>query len=312
MFVGRDVRFTGRDSNSRHLGLLPRLGGGARRRRPDRRRGAGGALHAQEARRRASRATPSSTACARPGSTPSRLDYVGFYDKPLLKFERLLETYLAYAPGGLRVVPQGDAALAQAEAVSAIARCSKGLGGKFTRRFVFAEHHESHAASAFFPSPFEEAAILTLDGVGEWATATLGDGRGNRDRRSRTSCAFRTRSGLLYSAFTYLLRLQGQLRRVQADGPGAVRRAAVRRPAFVEQAGRPEGRRLVPDGHVVLQLLPGPDDDVAEVRRAVRRAAARAGGADHRARDGPRGVDPEGDRRGHAARPRGTCTRRPG
>ena len=106
------------------------------------------------------------------------------------------------------------------------ARFRKGLGGEYRRRCVFTEHHESHAASAFFPSPFDEAAILTLDGVGEWATASLGYGRGNRIEHLRTNCAFRIRSGLLYSAFTYFCGFRVNSRRIQADGPGALRRAA--------------------------------------------------------------------------------------
>jgi carbamoyltransferase len=107
------------------------------------------------------------------------LDYVGFYDKPLLKFERLLETYLAYAPRGfrsfLRAMP-----LWLRQKLHLPREIRRGLKGAYTRRCVFPEHHESHAASAFFPSPFEQAAILTLDGVGEWATASFGTGSGNR------------------------------------------------------------------------------------------------------------------------------------
>src|SRR3954462_3000720 len=78
----------------------------------------------------------------------------------------------------------------------------RGLKGRYKKRYVFTDHHESHAASAFFPSPFNEAAILTLDGVGEWSTATLGYGRGNRIRLTH-HLAFPHSLGLLYSAFTY-------------------------------------------------------------------------------------------------------------
>ncbi|MFQ5740066.1 MAG: carbamoyltransferase [Acidobacteriota bacterium] len=129
------------------------------------------------------------------------IDYVGFYDKPLLKFERLLETYLAFAPTGLRsfliAMP-----LWIKEKLHLPSLIRKGLNQQYQKGVVFAEHHESHAASAFFPSPFEEAAILTLDGVGEWATASYGTGRGNRielDYEMR----FPHSLGLLYSAFTY-------------------------------------------------------------------------------------------------------------
>jgi carbamoyltransferase len=132
---------------------------------------------------------------------PSQLDYVGFYDKPLLKFDRLLETYLAYAPVGvqsfLKAMP-----LWLKQKLHLPREIKAGLGGGFHKRCVFLEHHESHAASAFFPSPFEEAAILTLDGVGEWATASYGLGRGNRIELTH-ELHFPHSLGLLYSAFTY-------------------------------------------------------------------------------------------------------------
>ena len=135
------------------------------------------------------------------GVRPGELDYIGFYDKPLLKFERLLETYLAYAPQGFRsfvkFVP-----LWINQKLHLPREIARGLGGPPGRRVVFTEHHESHAASAFFPSPFEEAAILTLDGVGEWATATYGVGRGNRIELTH-ELRFPHSLGLLYSAFTY-------------------------------------------------------------------------------------------------------------
>ena len=135
------------------------------------------------------------------GLKPEDLDYVGFYDKPFLKFERLLETYLAYAPAGF---PSFLAALPLwlRQKLHLPRELSKGLGGAYTKRFVFTEHHESHAASAFFPSPFEEAAILTLDGVGEWATASFGVGRGNKIELTH-ELRFPHSLGLLYSAFTY-------------------------------------------------------------------------------------------------------------
>ena len=110
---------------------------------------------------------------------PSQLDYVGFYDKPFLKFERLLETYLGYAPRGFQSFLQAMP-LWLKQKLYLPREMHRGLRSAYTKRFVFTEHHESHAASAFFPSPFSEAAILTLDGVGEWATASYGVGRGNR------------------------------------------------------------------------------------------------------------------------------------
>jgi carbamoyltransferase len=135
------------------------------------------------------------------GLQPEQLDYVGFYDKPFLKFERLLETYLAYAPRGLRSFIQAMP-LWLRQKLHLTREMSRGLSGRYHKRFIYAEHHESHAASAFFPSPFEEAAILTLDGVGEWATASCGYGRGNRIHLLQ-EMRFPHSLGLLYSAFTY-------------------------------------------------------------------------------------------------------------
>jgi carbamoyltransferase len=129
------------------------------------------------------------------------LDYVGFYDKPLLKFERLLETYLAYAPRGFRSFVQAMP-LWLRQKLYLPREISRGLHHEYRKRYVFTEHHESHAASAFFPSPFEEAAILTLDGVGEWATASFGMGRANKITLSH-ELHFPHSLGLLYSAFTY-------------------------------------------------------------------------------------------------------------
>jgi carbamoyltransferase len=138
---------------------------------------------------------------AEAGLTPEQIDYVGFYDKPLLKFERLLETYLAYAPQGFRSFCEAMP-LWLKQKLYLPREIRKGLHGRFSKRVVFTEHHESHAASAFFPSPFEEAAIVTLDGVGEWATASYGTGRGNKIELTH-ELRFPHSLGLLYSAFTY-------------------------------------------------------------------------------------------------------------
>ena len=135
------------------------------------------------------------------GLEASELDYVGFYDKPLLKFDRLLETYLAYAPLAFRSFLQA-APLWLRQKLYLPREISRGLGGGYRKRTIFTDHHESHAASAFFPSPFEQAAILTLDGVGEWATASYGYGRGNRITLTH-ELHFPHSLGLLYSAFTY-------------------------------------------------------------------------------------------------------------
>jgi carbamoyltransferase len=132
--------------------------------------------------------------------TGEDVDYVTFYDKPLLKFERLLETYIDYAPSGLRSFLKAmplwlKEKLWTREQV--LEHCS-GYKGKV----LFTEHHESHAASAFFPSPFESAAVLTMDGVGEWATSSYGYGKGN-ELHLLGELHFPHSLGLLYSAFTY-------------------------------------------------------------------------------------------------------------
>jgi carbamoyltransferase len=130
-----------------------------------------------------------------------KLDYVAFYDKPLTKFERLLETYLAYAPSGLRSFCMAMP-LWLKDKLHMRRTIRRGLGGGSKARIIFLDHHESHAASAFFPSPFQEAAILTIDGVGEWSTATFGTGGGNRIKLTH-QIQFPHSLGLLYSAFTY-------------------------------------------------------------------------------------------------------------
>ena len=129
------------------------------------------------------------------------LDYVGFYDKPLAKFDRLVETAIAFAPASfgtwIKSVPMWLRSKLHLQR-----EMDRAFGGKYRGRYVFADHHESHAASAFFPSPFDEAAILTLDGVGEWSTTTMGVGRGNRITLTH-EIRFPHSLGLLYSAFTY-------------------------------------------------------------------------------------------------------------
>ena len=129
------------------------------------------------------------------------IDQIIFYEKPFLKFDRLLETYLSFAPSGLhsfiRAMPQW-----LKQKLHLPREIKKGLPEKWNKPIVFTTHHESHAASAFFPSPFDEAAILTMDGVGEWDTATIGVGKGNTIKLLK-SLEFPHSLGLLYSAFTY-------------------------------------------------------------------------------------------------------------
>ncbi len=136
---------------------------------------------------------------AEAGIGPGDLTYVGFYDKPLLKFERILETYLGVVPRGIRsFLMAGPLWIKEKLYMDRLLKQALGYDGQI----LYAEHHESHAASAFLPSPFEEAAILTMDGVGEWATASIGVGRGN-DVRLIKELRWPDSLGLLYSAFTY-------------------------------------------------------------------------------------------------------------
>ncbi|GAB4135999.1 MAG: carbamoyltransferase [Planctomycetota bacterium] len=137
----------------------------------------------------------------RGGIRPRDLDFVAFYDKPILKFHRMMETFVARAPGGLRRFGQAIPVWV-GDKLHMRRLLTKNLGARPKNRYVFCEHHESHAASAFFPSPFEEAAIATMDGVGEWTTTSIGVGEGNRIRLL-SEIRFPHSIGLLYSAFTY-------------------------------------------------------------------------------------------------------------
>jgi carbamoyltransferase len=133
------------------------------------------------------------------GIRAADLTHVGFYDKPLLKFERILDTYLGVAPRGLRSFLMA-APVWLKDKLHLDRQLGNALG--YDGDILYAEHHESHAASAFFPSPFEEAAILTVDGVGEWATASFGVGHGN-ELELLKEIHWPDSLGLLYSAFTY-------------------------------------------------------------------------------------------------------------
>ena len=135
------------------------------------------------------------------GIQTSDLDYVGFYDKPFVKFERILETYLSIAPKGLRQYLLAMPVWLK-DKLWTRANIRKNLDYKGP--VLFGEHHESHAASAFFPSPFQEAAILTMDGVGEWATSSIAQGKDNKIELLQ-ELHFPHSLGLLYSAFTYYL-----------------------------------------------------------------------------------------------------------
>lgn len=135
------------------------------------------------------------------GITVNDIAYVAFYDKPFIKFERILETYLAYAPFGIRSFIKAIPLWIKKKLwMKEMIKDELGYNGVI----LFPEHHESHAASAFFPSPYKEAAVIAMDGVGEWATATYGVGEGNR-LSLRAEIRFPHSLGLLYSAFTYYI-----------------------------------------------------------------------------------------------------------
>jgi carbamoyltransferase len=140
------------------------------------------------------------------GRTMADIDHVVFYDKPFLKFERLLETYLAFAPRGFKSFRMAIPLWLKEKLFqkSLLAKQLKEVepGYDWEKKLLFSEHHLSHAASAFFPSPFEEAVVLTMDGVGEWATTSLGIGRGNK-LEIQKEIHFPHSLGLLYSALTY-------------------------------------------------------------------------------------------------------------
>lgn len=135
------------------------------------------------------------------GLTPADLDAVVFYEKPLIKFDRIADTFFDVAPRGLGNFMYGIPLWAT-QRLRIRKEIRERLGEAFKGRLLFTEHHRSHAASAFFPSPFEESAILTIDGVGEWATTTIGHGRGNHVELLE-EIRFPHSLGMLYSAFTY-------------------------------------------------------------------------------------------------------------
>ena len=137
---------------------------------------------------------------AKAGLSAKDLDYVAFYEKPMAKFERLLETYLATAPRGFSSFRKAIPLWAQSKLH--LPREMRSHIPGYKRPFLFLEHHESHAASAFYPSPYESAAVLTIDGVGEWATASWGVGHGNQLHLHEQQ-KFPHSLGLLYSAITY-------------------------------------------------------------------------------------------------------------
>ena len=201
--------------------------------------------------------------CLREGGTSLRdLRYIAFYDKPLVKFERLLETYLTFAPKGLRSFVTAmpvwlkEKLFLKKFLQRELRTLGDGLSEASLPPLLFGEHHESHAASAFYPSPFDSAAVLCMDGVGEWATTSAWLGQGN-ELTPLWDIAFPHSLGLLHG-------LQGELGGVQGDGPGALRDAEVR-PEYLRPFARPQTRWNVPAQHGVLRLLHRTHDDESAV-----------------------------------------------
>ena len=166
------------------------------------------------------------------GLSLSEVDYIAFYDKPFLKFERLLETYMAFAPRGFKSFRTAmpiwlrEKLFQKRMLRRALAELNGGID--LGDRLLFAEHHQSHAASAFFASPFKQAVILTLDGVGEWATTSASIGNGNRLEMTQGDALSAFARVALFRIHP-LRGVQGQFGRVQVDGSGALRLATLSR-----------------------------------------------------------------------------------
>ena len=225
------------------------------------------------------------------------VDRIVFYDKPLIKFERLLETYLAYAPKGFRSflaampVWLKEKLFLKTMLKKELAKLGDCKVSELPQ-LLFAAHHQSHAASAFYFSPYERAAVLCLDGVGEWATTSAWVGNG-KTLKPLWEIDFPHSLGLLYSAFTYFTGFRVNSGEYKLMGLAPLRRAKIRR-RHSGQSDRPQGRRHVPARYVVFQLLHRADDDERQVRRALRRAAAAAGKRGHSTGNGYRRLDSAG------------------
>ncbi len=210
----------------------------------------------------------------------SEVDRIAFYDKPFLKFERLLETYLAFAPRGFNSFRMAMPIWLR-EKLFQKNLLKKQLAKHFPefdvdRELLFAEHHQSHAASAFFPSPFDEAVVLTMDGVGEWTTTSASIGRGS-SLEIYKEIHFPHSLGLLYSAFTYYTGFKVNSGEYKVMGLAPYGRP-LHAQTILDQSDRFEGRRIISARPGVLRLLHRPADDERTLPRALRRSAASARG----------------------------------
>ena len=237
------------------------------------------------------------------GTRPGEIAVVAFYDKPFLKFERLLETYLAFAPEGLpprsarrcRSVVK-DKLFQSTTIVKELKKLDASVD--WESKLLFSEHHLSHAASAFYPSPFERAAVLTMDGVGEWTTTSLALGNG-RDLKVMREIHFPHSLGLLYSAFTYYTGFK-----VNSGEYKVMGLAPYGEPKYVSQI-KDHLIDIKDDGSFRLNLeyfdyCTGLTMTNGSFDAPVRRAGAQARAEAHAARDGPRRLDPGGHRGGDA------------
>ena len=242
-----------------------------------------------------------------------QVDLVAFYDKPLLKFERLLETYLAFAPRGFESFRMAIPVWLREKLFlkDLLQNQLKQHRPDFDwdQRLIFSEHHLSHAASAFFPSPYASAAVLTLDGVGEWATSSLSLGRDNRLEVIK-EIHFPHSLGLLYSAFTYYTGFKvnsGEYKLMGLAPYGEPRYAGLILDKLIDL----KDRRFVQAQPRLLQLLRRPDHDQRQVRRPVRPAAAHSGAAADPVPHGHRRLGAAGDRGDRAAHDARHCAARP-
>lgn len=189
------------------------------------------------------------------GFSLSELDAIAFYDKPMLKFERLLETYYGYAPKGLAsfimAIPVWLREKIFLKYVITKELRKLGVLNRQRTKLLFPEHHLSHAASAFFPSPFSSAAVLTIDGVGEWATASLCSGNGNSIQVHK-ELRFPHSVGLLYSAFTYWLGFRVNSGEYKLMGLAPYGNPESERVGRFEQTIKSELVHLKPDGSIWL------------------------------------------------------------
>ena len=246
---------------------------------------------------------PRATASKAAGVSWEQVDQVAFYEKPFLKFERLLETYLTFAPRGFSSFRMAlplwiKEKLFQKRLLVEMLR-EEAPDIDWEARLRFTEHHESHAASAFYPSPFESAAILTMDGVGEWATTSMGVGKGNSIALTK-EIHFPHSLGLLYSAFTYYTGFKVNSGEYKVMGLAPYGEPKYARAIFdnlidVDEDGSFKMNMEYFDYCTGLKMTNARFDKLfgGAPRPAEERADAKG--------DGPRRVDSSGDRRGGVA-----------